>query len=223
MYCLADNEFQRRDCLHGPRRENSIDGRRDQLRAQPASAAAGAPAMSQEELGQRSPRCTGPRSGMLERGTRLARDRHADQARWRARGLAGRAARGHRLDARQQPPSGSFSISERTRSGERRDGLRRRAGSSRRPGRRRRPRSARRRRPSRSGARARRPRRPGGGRARRRERTRIATSASASGSWARKRRPASSCGTTSRRPPVSATMQGQPEAIASSATRPNGS
>ena len=32
-----------------------------------------------------------------------------------------------------------------------------------------------------------------------------------------------SSGTTSRRPPVSATMHGQPEAIASSATRPNGS
>jgi hypothetical protein len=29
--------------------------------------------------------------------------------------------------------------------------------------------------------------------------------------------------TTSRRPPVSATMQGQPNAIASSATSPNGS
>ena len=30
-------------------------------------------------------------------------------------------------------------------------------------------------------------------------------------------------GTTSRSPPVSATMHGQPEAIASSATSPNGS
>ena len=48
-------------------------------------------------------------------------------------------------------------------------------------------------------------------------------SASASGSRARKRRPAPFSGTTSRRPPVSATMQGQPEAIDSSATRPNGS
>ena len=41
----------------------------------------------------------------------------------------------------------------------------------------------------------------------------------ASGSAGRRR----SFGTTSRRPPVSATRQGQPDAIASSATRPNGS
>ncbi len=36
-------------------------------------------------------------------------------------------------------------------------------------------------------------------------------------------RPARPLGTTSRSPPVSATMHGQPEAIASSATSPNGS
>jgi hypothetical protein len=39
----------------------------------------------------------------------------------------------------------------------------------------------------------------------------------------RKRSPTSPFGTTSRRPPVSATMHGQPDAIASSATSPNGS
>src|SRR3954471_10647179 len=47
-------------------------------------------------------------------------------------------------------------------------------------------------------------------------------SPSARGSRAGKRRPASR-GTTSRRPPVSATMHAQPLAIDSSATRPNGS
>ena len=48
--------------------------------------------------------------------------------------------------------------------------------------------------------------------------------ASEAESRARKRSPTRSPpGTTSRSPPVSATMHGQPEAIASSATSPNGS
>ncbi len=53
--------------------------------------------------------------------------------------------------------------------------------------------------------------------------TRSIVVASDLGSRERKRSPTSSFGTTSRRPPVSATIVGQPEAIASSATRPNGS
>ena len=85
-------------------------------------------------------------------------------------------------------------------------------------------RCARRRRPSRSAGRARRPRRPAASRRLGVARARARPSRPArSGSRARKRSPASSCGTTSRRPPVSATMHGQPEAIASSATSPNGS
>ena len=47
--------------------------------------------------------------------------------------------------------------------------------------------------------------------------------ASDAGSRDSKRRPTCSFGTTSRSPPVSATMHGQPDAIASSATSPNGS
>ena len=43
------------------------------------------------------------------------------------------------------------------------------------------------------------------------------------GSRERKRRATSSVGATSARPPVLATMHGQPLAIASSATSPNGS
>ena len=112
----------------------------------------------------------------------------------------------------------------RAAGGRARRGGRRPTRRGRRAGRRRPRRSGARRRPSRTAAPTPPPRPPAGRAARRRSAAaRPCGRASAGrgrGSAGPTRRPP---GTTSRRPPVAATMHGQPDAIASSATSPNGS